>query len=653
MTSYLAKSLLVFSIVASLGLSSSSPLASASEELLLNGGFESPLQGEWQVYGAGATLSRVGAPIHSGANAAAFASTSISAKWTYQTVAASPSESYTLSGWILKNTSEIEKVFLRVSWYESDGGFGAEISSVDSGWLTGNSPEYQFLTVTASAPLKARSARVKVMLFPTSTASVSICLDDMSFVGPRPTATPTPTATATAAPSPAATATPAPMPTPTMTSTPSPTPTPTGVVVEVGAVVVNEVQYDSVQSGTDAAWEWVELLNRTSETIDTRGWQTEDNGEADTLPSLLLSPGGYAILAGTGTFYQNFPAFAGAIAFMEDGRVGNGLSNEGDRLILRDASGKVIDALSYGDDTAALNPPCPQVSAGHSLERCPAGLDSDGAGDFVDNGAPTPGYGLTACPTVTPAPSVVPGGSYAPVIGQTTSIIAARRAASGSKVTLRAQVTSPPHLLASRTIYVQDATAGLRVYIEHGDYPTLVLGDWTLVTGVMAERQGEVQIRVYAAYDVVVLGSAVPPAPAMVKTRDVGEDNEGWLVRVRGVVEGKSGDYLYINDGSGMARIYIRDATGIDRSPFERGSSAEVVGIVSQWDESAPYDEGYRLMPRYQGDLQLVSPETEVLALASGLPQRLPETGDMLPLGLLLAAAAALLASGFWLRERC
>jgi LPXTG-motif cell wall-anchored protein len=427
-----------------------------------------------------------------------------------------------------------------------------------------------------------------------------------------------------------------------------------GAVVAEGAVVINEVQYDTVQSGTDSAYEWIELLNRTGEVIDLRGWEIEDNYGRDTLPSLVLAPGGYGILAATTSFYENFPGFAGVIAFVEDGRIGNGLSNEGDRLILRDASGKVIDALSYGDDGTIMNPACAKVAAGHSLERCPAGVDSGVARDFIDNGAPTPGYSLIACPTSTPTPGGA-GGSNPPsnpVASQVTSIYEARRAAEGTKVILRAQVTSPPHLLASRTMYVQDATAGLRVYIEHGDYSPLNLGDWTLLTGVMAERQGERQIRVYAAYDVVLIGPGTPPAPALVKTKDVGEENEGRLVVVRGVVESKSGDYLYVNDGSGTARVYINDATGIDKSPFEKGKVVEIMGIVSQWDESAPYDEGYRLMPRYQQDLQLAPVQTEVLAFAGG-PQRLPQTGDRLPLGLLLVGAAALLSTGFWLRERC
>ncbi|MCK4723423.1 MAG: hypothetical protein KAT75_08960, partial [Dehalococcoidia bacterium] len=93
------------------------------------------------------------------------------------------------------------------------------------------------------------------------------------------------------------------------------------------------------------------------------------------------------------------------IVFVADGNIGNGLNNDGDHLILMDSTERVIDALSYGDDTTIMLPSCLDVAGGHSLERQPAGLDTDQASDFVDNGAPSPGHGLGFA---TPTPSSVP-----------------------------------------------------------------------------------------------------------------------------------------------------------------------------------------------------------------------------------------------------
>lgn len=226
---------------------------------------------------------------------------------------------------------------------------------------------------------------------------------------PKPNSTPTPTPTATYSPTLIPTSTPTTTPSPTLSPTPTPTqsPTPIGTTANIGDVVINEVQYDAPQAGTDAPFEWIELFNCTNETIELEGWRISDNYGSDPIPSLTLPPHGFAVIAATEDFHTNFPNFTGTIVFIEDGQIGNGLSNNGDCLVLKDSVSTIIDALSYGDNDTIMLPPCQDVAAGHSLERQPAGLDTDQASDFVDNSNPTPGYGLaTAIPT--PAPTITP-----------------------------------------------------------------------------------------------------------------------------------------------------------------------------------------------------------------------------------------------------
>ena len=213
--------------------------------------------------------------------------------------------------------------------------------------------------------------------------------------------------------------TPTPVPTPTLSPTPtavssptpsaSPSPTPTGTVANRGDILVNEVQYNPPQSGTDAAYEWVELYNTRNETVKLAGWEIRDNGGCDLVPSLNISPNGFVIIAASENFYANFPNYVGEIVYVADGVIGNGLGNNGDRLIIKDSLGTVIDEFSYGDDESITSPPHKKVAEGHSMERRPAG------GEFIDNAEPTPGRGLpyatptpTANPTSTPTPSVSP-----------------------------------------------------------------------------------------------------------------------------------------------------------------------------------------------------------------------------------------------------
>jgi len=181
-------------------------------------------------------------------------------------------------------------------------------------------------------------------------------------------------------------------------------------------LVINEVEYDSVQSGPDAAYEWVELYNNAPSSVELAGWTISDNMAADFITSAELSTGptmtipanGFVVIAASEDFYTNYPGFAGAIFFVADGSIGNGLNNDGDHLILRDSTGTVIDQMSYGTDATIFDPPCPDVAAGHSLEREPTGYDTDQASDFVERTFPSPGSAPLPTPTPTTTPTLPP-----------------------------------------------------------------------------------------------------------------------------------------------------------------------------------------------------------------------------------------------------
>jgi hypothetical protein len=67
----------------------------------------------------------------------------------------------------------------------------------------------------------------------------------------------------------------------------------------------------------------------------------------------------------------------GRALVLEDGRIGNGLSNEDDVVTLRDPSGRVIDEVDYSD------PPLPRPEAGRSIVLTEGG--------WVLNTEPSPG----------------------------------------------------------------------------------------------------------------------------------------------------------------------------------------------------------------------------------------------------------------------
>lgn len=185
------------------------------------------------------------------------------------------------------------------------------------------------------------------------------------------------------------TASPVPSPSPS----PSPSPTPT-----LPDVVINEVYYDVApdkgnegdQSNPD---EWIELYNNTDDPVNLKDWTINDNSYSRTVShSNVYIPGkGFALLAKSANTwtYWTIPSSAEKISLGQ--KIGNGLGNTGDRLILKNDLEQIVDQMSYGDDATILDPSCLDVPEGHSLERDPDGKDTNNASDFTDRSPPTPG----------------------------------------------------------------------------------------------------------------------------------------------------------------------------------------------------------------------------------------------------------------------
>lgn len=169
-----------------------------------------------------------------------------------------------------------------------------------------------------------------------------------------------------------------------------------------GNVVINEVYYDPDAlhqgPGQESHYEWIELYNPNSFTVNLQNWTIADNSDAVTIHANKSIPaGGFALVSKSANIWNSYwginPGNPGSsIEIIELGQIiGSGLSNNGDRVILKNSSGDTIDQMSYGTDTTIFNPACSDIVEGHSLERDPNGTDTDIAVDFVDKTAPTPG----------------------------------------------------------------------------------------------------------------------------------------------------------------------------------------------------------------------------------------------------------------------
>lgn len=178
----------------------------------------------------------------------------------------------------------------------------------------------------------------------------------------------------------------------------TPTPTPTSGPPIADHLVINEVYYDVApgkgsEGDTANPDEWVELYNPTSSAVDIKDWVIGDNTDSDNVSSAqkFIPAGGFALIAKSNSTWTNWDEDPDADLIPIGDKIGNGLANDGDRVVLRDNNGNIVDQMSWGTDTSVFTPSATDVAEGHSLERDPDGVDTDTAGDFVDRTTPTPG----------------------------------------------------------------------------------------------------------------------------------------------------------------------------------------------------------------------------------------------------------------------
>jgi 3D (Asp-Asp-Asp) domain-containing protein len=189
--------------------------------------------------------------------------------------------------------------------------------------------------------------------------------------------------------------------------------------VSAGDIVINEIYYD-VDSfhGSETSNEWIELYNKSTSTIDISGWTITDNSSTKIIAdgTEVIPAGGILLISPDSSTWSYWTVGESAIKLVMS--MGNGLSNSGDRLVLKDDLGNEIDAVNYGANVDVWNPAAEDVSEGHSLERNPGGIDTNSALDFIDQESPSPGIiiaeAITPTPTLTPVPTNTPTPSPTP-----------------------------------------------------------------------------------------------------------------------------------------------------------------------------------------------------------------------------------------------
>ena len=213
-------------------------------------------------------------------------------------------------------------------------------------------------------------------------------------------------------------------------------------------LLVSEVLYDAI--GDEPDEEWIEIYNADSSAIDLSDYKVGDEETPGGGEGMLQFPAGASINPGQVIVIANkATAFFGVWGFNPDYEMvasdeavpdmisytawASGsvkLSNSGDEVLILDGGDAIVDAMSYGNKTTFFD--LPGVSAGHSLERSPANVDTGTADDWIDQESPNPGSVTvptptptatstntpppTATPTTTPTPTTTVYRVYLPLV---------------------------------------------------------------------------------------------------------------------------------------------------------------------------------------------------------------------------------------------
>ncbi len=380
-------------------------------------------------------------------------------------------------------------------------------------------------------------------------------------------------------------------------------------------LVINEIMYNNPGGDT---YEFLELFNNDPNPVQMGGY-TLSSAITYTFADMTLAPGGYIVLAiDSALFEQNL----GVPALQFSGQ----LNNTGEPIELRDPLGNLVDLVTYSSSApwdANAN------GAGGSLELCDPDSDNElpaswkasktGTGFFIN------GIEVLATPGAANDCSDAPPVTYPPyAVGLVTSADADGQVDSLG-VTCEIQgVVYGGNLRPGGLQFtlIDDQNDGIGVFETTGDYGYAVAeGDQIIIRGKVNQFNGLAQIDP----DTLILVSSGNNLFAPTVVSALGEATESQLVKINNLTIVDPGQWT--NSGSGFT-VQVTDGAStfdmrVDNDVNIFGSTPPTVpfnltGIGGQFDSSSPYTEGYQILPRYLGDIELLNAVVDP-GLAQGL----------------------------------
>ncbi len=376
-------------------------------------------------------------------------------------------------------------------------------------------------------------------------------------------------------------------------------------------IVISEIMYNP--PGTDVL-EYIELYNNDNQHVHLQGF-TFAQGIVYTFPSnAALEPGEYLIVAVDSVLFEQefgIPAFKWT---------SGALNNAGETLELRDASGNVVDIVTYAP--TAPWPTSPD-GTGPSLELCDVNADNNVAANWsasiTPSGVFNGGIQLLTTAGADNDCSEAPAPTYPPYsIGAVTSTNANGVTDSLGVKTQLQGIAYGYNLRPGGLQFtiIDGQNNGIAVFHNNNDFDyTVTEGDEVIIRGTIAQFNGLTQINADTVWFTSADNSLV--SPTVVTALD--ESTESQLVKINNLTIVDPAQWT--NTGTGF-NVNVTDGTNtyamrIDADVDIFGTTApdfafNLTGIGGQFDASSPFLDGYQLLPRYLEDIEMVVPSHEV-----------------------------------------
>lgn len=164
-------------------------------------------------------------------------------------------------------------------------------------------------------------------------------------------------------------------------------------------MLINEVMYNPKEN--ENYYEWIELYNPTNNSINISGWSITDNKYTDYIEpdfdhgngTCIIPKKTYAIIADKGTKIYDLYSISNETIFLyiDDKSIGNGLSNSGDKIILKNISNEIIDYVEWINNYSdVFGDPIQEIEENYTISKIRPKNTNDSKKDYYE-GIPTPG----------------------------------------------------------------------------------------------------------------------------------------------------------------------------------------------------------------------------------------------------------------------